>query len=517
MRRWVLIPLALFAAAAGCGDGDGDRPPTRDGSTLRATWADRDGDGTLERGPGEPLRDRTELGRRERPGRELARFALVTDVHVRDEESPARVAFLDRLGRPFSSAFRPQEALTAQVFAGALRSLAALRPQVVLQAGDLIDNAQSNELDQALAILRGGRVRPDSGARGYDGIQAAGNPDPFYYRPDVDPPLRRGLLERAQRPFRSPGAGRRWLPALGNHDLLTAGEVPATPRIGSLAVGGETVADVDPREALEGVDARSPDPALIDRLLRAGLPGRTVRVPADAGRRPLRPGEAAARLARAACVTPAGGRLDYVADVGADLRIVVLDTETERAGALARAGGAGSARGDGDPADGDATGDLADGEAGRRRAPAAALVPPQSAWLERQLRAAAGRWVVVLSHRPLGDAALDLLTRHPRVVASLAGDTHDHAVGPRAGAGQPGLWRVTTGSLADFPQQARAFRLRATPSGGVALETWVVDHTGGALADTARALAYLDAQGGRPERSGGRALDRNVRLFRAAG
>jgi hypothetical protein len=75
---------------------------------------------------------------------------------------------------------------------------------------------------------------------------------------------------------------------------------------------------------------------------------------------------------------------------------------------------------------------------------------------------------------------------------------------------------VQTAALADYPQQGRALRVRATPGGGTVLETWMLDTAPDPLADTARALAYLDAQGGRPDRDAGRRIDRNVRLYRRA-
>ena len=462
-----LATAALALAVVGCGD---DARPAPPGSTLRATLVDRDGDGALERGPGEPLRDRTELGGGGVGGATLATFAQITDAHVRDEESPARVPFLDRLGGVFGPTFRPQEALSAQVLAATVRSLNRLHPQAVAVTGDIVDNAQANELDLARTILDGGRARPDSGAPGYAGVQEAGNPDPFYYRPDNDPPRHPGLLDAAQRPFDAPGLEAPWYPALGNHDVLAQGETPPTPRIEALATGDRLVEALDP--------GLRPDPgtdsaAAVDALLAAGLPGRTRTVPADPGRRLVTPAEAARRLGHPL----QHGRLDYTFDIGRSVRAIVLDSVNRRGGSRGELTGA------------------------------------QTAWLRGRLAGAAGRYVVVFTHNPLeasdgGEAALAALDAAPRVVAVIAGNRHRNTIAARP---QGPYWLIGTASLADSPQQARYFRLVRT-RGGVALETWMVDHDGRAEAGIARDLAFLDAQGGRPRRLAGGRADRNARL-----
>ena len=136
------------------------------------------------------------------------------------------------------------------------------------------------------------------------------------------------------------------------------------------------------------------------------------------------------------------------------------------------------------------------------------------------LRRAGDRWVLVFTHQPLSGFAeaaplRDLLDADPRVLAAIAGDTHHNRITPRPTAAG-GYWQITTSALADFPQQARMLRVRETAGGGAVLETWMLDTAPDPLADTARALAYLDAQGGRPDDDAGGRLDRNVRLYRAA-
>ena len=129
--------------------------------------------------------------------------------------------------------------------------------------------------------------------------------------------------------------------------------------------------------------------------------------------------------------------------------------------------------------------------------------------------------MIVASHQPLedasgGDQLLALLDRSPRVIATLDGHTHRNRIVARdTPAG--GYWLITTCSLIDFPQQCRALRLHATVSGGVALQTWMLDHVGnGGLGMISRELSYLDAQGGRPMGFSGTRWDRNVTLYKRA-
>jgi hypothetical protein len=487
--------------AAGCG-GSGSLAPDPSGSTLRTTYRDPRYTWTLIVARGEPLRPRTELGPPAHTIAALATIAHVTDAHVLDAQSPARVTFLDRLGAPFESTFRPQETLTTQVLAGALHAIRALRPDAVIQGGDLIDNDQSNELAHALAALNGDAVSPGSGGPGYFGVQSAFDPDPFYYRPDLDAPRHPGLLKAATRAFTSPGVGGAWHPVLGDHDILVAGEIAPTAQTRALALGDRAVWDLPPglttapglASAARGVTSGvgfSPDgppqPGLVDGFLRQALSAPKVRVRPDHSRRELDSPEVLQRL-RAGSGTVehlgSGPLLDYSVDLGSRLRVVVLD--------LARRGG---------------------GSGGL-------VHPGQPEWLAGELAGGGGRWVLVCSHQPLvssegGEQILALLDRDRRVIAAISGHVHRHRIVARhTPAG--GYWLISTASLIDYPQQARAVRVLETAGGGVAIQTWVLDHAfPGTLGTISRQLAYLDAQGGRPRGFAGDSLDRNVTLYRA--
>ena len=204
--------------------------------------------------------------------------------------SPARVDFADPAGGELKSSWRPQEALSLQVFDSVVRNVDANRTSRVRQGdgkraklalalttGDLADNQQLNETRWFKTVLDGGTVDPFSGtpittqcgnqpadtvarvnadvaARNYTGVadyddyrdapqdRFAGFWDPDEAAPTPGAysafPRYPGLLEAAQRPFQAAGLNIPWYISRGNHDGLIQGNSPAsTDLFRSIAVG----------------------------------------------------------------------------------------------------------------------------------------------------------------------------------------------------------------------------------------------------------------------------------------
>jgi hypothetical protein len=248
------------------------------------------------------------------------------------------------------------------------------------------------------------------------------------------------------------------------------GELPPSARTDEVAAAGRLVTSLDPRAQLP----RSATTAqAVDALLGASEGGRTITVPADRARRAVTGAELVRTLGQGR-PTRVPDRLDYEVDLGAHVRFMVVDVVNRRGGQKAQ------------------------------------TTPELLFWLRERLAAAdrAGRAAVVVSHQPLPGAALAVLDDSPAVIAAIHGDTHRNRLTPRGR-----YWNVGTSSLADHPMQSRLFRLRRDAGGGMALETWMVDQDGRGLAGTARELAFLDAQGGRPTGKAGSRADRNARLY----
>jgi metallophosphoesterase (TIGR03767 family) len=287
--RRALVTLAAFLAAT-------PAAMAAPATTVERTIQDCDGDQLLEYAPGEPhvqWDDADEddgppctTAPRRRPLRlppsaSILNLLQLTDFQTVDEESPARVEFLDTTQRvpglqPFSAAYRPQESLTTQTVEAMVRQarnavspVTGRRLDLTMLTGDNADNQQYNETRWFIDILDGTtgdrrRVDPDSGiptpacpgtpGSRYDGVRDSGadGPDTGYYEPDAsggasddgdgyapdraenatvtgrDVTVRDfpGLFERANEPFEAIGLRMPWYTAFGNHDALVQGNSP---------------------------------------------------------------------------------------------------------------------------------------------------------------------------------------------------------------------------------------------------------------------------------------------------
>ena len=505
------------------------------GTTLEATVIRLEpsaaGYRRLGDGPGWPIVVREDLataqaGREDRR-RPLASLVHLTDIHVIDAQSPGRVEFLDRYADPpsqslpFSSAFRPQETLTVQVASSMVRRVNTIGRGPVtgrafdcaVSTGDNIDNQQLNEMQWFLSVLDGGRVVPDSGARGvYEGIQDAVAPDPHYWHPDpgvadLDKlergfPDYPGLLAAAITGFDAPGLEVPWYSVYGNHDGLLQGNVNAVLEPGGIRpldpilTGPVKITALPLGVSLNDVADALVDPtslrALFDVLATLSLP-RVVT--ADPDRRSVSPQEwAAGHFAGPATPGPVGhgyqpeavesGRLYYTFPVAPGVLGISLDTVNQ--------GGY---------------------ESGT-------MTSSQLAWLEARLAevhsryfdaagtpvrtAATDQLVILFSHHNLytldngvpDPARLDdprngfpvlreLLNRFPNVVAWVNGHSHVNRVTPvpdpsgRTG----GFWEISTAAHVDYPEHGRLVEVVDNGDGTLSIFGTIIEHAAPAGTD----------------------------------
>ena len=492
----------------------------------------------LRRIDGEGHLVRTDLGIAAKAGRARRRealscFAQLSDMHVIDVQSPLRVEYLDRYedtdSTPgpglFSSAYRPQEMLTAQVGDAMVRRINAIgrgpvsgrRIGFAVQTGDNSDNSQYNEVRWNIRLLDGGRIVPDSGdLTRYEGVMDghAATYDVHYWHPhgtpagkETDIPRRRygfpripGLLNAARRPFLAAGLDMPWYTAFGNHDGLVQGNVPAsTSNLDAVATG--SIKLVSP--------PAGHSPAELEAVLRAGDLGGFLQSLADDGDPAVRlvtPDPKRRLLARADIVeehfrtagAPVGhgfnarNRADgtaYYSFVRGILRVVVLDTVNPNG--------------------------YADGSVD--------LVQYQ--WLQSLLAETTDKLVVVCSHhtsgsmdnlfvgtggdptpRVPGSQVVTELLAHRNVIAWVNGHTHRNTVTPHKRATGGGFWEINTASHVDWPQHARIIEVVDNLDGTLSIFATLIDHAspvgyGGDISDArhlaslARELAANDWQG----------------------
>ena len=558
-RRRFLAASAGLAAAWGISRqtmGNALAAPTEPGDipttllqTIRQASTGTNQYRTLLAGPGETYIPRYDLigkkadSARANRRRSLAYLGHMSDIHIIDPQSPARLEPLQEMSPTlWQGAARPQDTMTVQVQAQMVAAMAAARyspltgaPMAAMfNTGDSADMISQAELRWYIDVMDGKEVTPNTGVAGeYDGPQAWAEAS-YAYHPD-DPagdrfgpygfPTIPGVLAAAvNQKVASPGMPVPWYAVYGNHDTLYYGTFPIDAGLRSLALGGKKPA-VQEALAANYFSGWASDPTVLGRLqhmitTQFGSQAGMRDVAADPQRElftqlafmeahfqtETTPGPVGHGFTRENLDT---GKTYWWADVGSNLRLFGLDTCNQVTGAYG------------------------------------AVPQEQFDWLQDELGKARdlNKMAIVLSHHnsltlengamavggpedPLihADQFIDMLLQFPNLIAWCNGHTHINTITahPR-GDGTGGFWEITAASCVDFPQQQQLLEVADNKDGTISIFTTVLDHSSPAeweqgdfsqtgLASLSRQLASNDWVAN-PLMRMGSPLDRNTELL----
>ncbi len=427
----------------------------------------------------------------------LINIVHISDTHICDAQSPARVEYLDRFADPHHpistqlgslvGTYRAHESLSTQVLESAIQSINRIqlapvtkaKIDTVLITGDLTDNAQQNELAWVTALLTGGKVRPDSGSRGtWEGAGGSIFYSPFFWNPQGTPkgevddyprslygfPVIPELLDSVREPFYASGLECNFLAVHGNHDALLQGTVVADERLRSAAVKGEKIFELDDLESFAALmkvtevgPAEYPDP----------------------------------RKAKIIKVTPDQSR-DFVTPLTWNQNFYQINERNGLAGELL-----------GSPArywrkDFDRVTVLALDTVNPNGGWQGSIDEKQFDWLSCQLEELRSKYVLITSHHPLqdiyngftfaerrvmGNEIENLLVKHPQVIAWLCGHTHRNRITYFGPDNMHGFWQIETASLIDWPQEGRIVEIFTDQFEQIWITSTMFNHDGSMLPD----------------------------------
>jgi len=472
--------------------------------------------------------------------RSLFYFGHMSDIHIMDAQSPARLEpMIEFSHSTWEGAFRPQDTLTTQTAAEMVRSIADVRVSPVTGAplaatfvtGDSSDMLSELETRWYIDLLDGVPIMPNSGARGiYEGVQAwaetfwAYHPD----RPagdwfgDYGFPELPGMLSAAiSNEVSSGGLPVPWYTVYGNHDSTYFGTFGVPTAMREFAVGGRKFFDWKAL-GLDFVENWTADSSAIGDALHA----LSRNLGRQLGSRPVTPDPKRKLLEQRDFMTahfetqqnpgPVGhgftkanldsGRTYWSADVNPFVRAFGLDTCNQVAG------------------------------------PDGAVPESQFAWLRGELAKARDeqKLALIFSHHNSftleneaqlvtaperlvhADELIAMLLEFSNVVAWLNGHTHNNTITPHERAGGGGFWEITTASCVDFPQQQQVVELVDNQDGTLSLFTTALDHAAPATWNgeyTTEGLASLSRElaannwANKPLIRLGSELDRNTELL----
>jgi Icc-related predicted phosphoesterase len=382
----------------------------------------------------------------------LVALVHISDTHICDSQSPARLTLTDRYGDPHHRMFslvgrpignyRPNEMLTTQVMDSMIQTINQLghgplsrrKLDAVVITGDLTDNAQSNEFNWVVGLVESGKISPNSGGSGYQG-PGGDDYSEHYWNPGGTPagekddhprrlygyPVVPELVLAATDSFASEGLEVPIIPVHGNHDLLVQGTVTSSDATTSLSTGNKRAVEIVNEMALLGAakhfrpigPALWPDESLF----------RFEETTSDAER---------THIGKTQWIHDQSNR--YFVSILNGVMLIALDTVNEHGGW--------------------------DGS----------IAVSQLNWLAEQLRENQQLPAIVMSHHPLGklentyapsgaepragaDRIKQVLLDHKNVIAWLAG--HDHRNRIERIGGEDGFYLIETCSLIDWPQEGR--------------------------------------------------------------
>lgn len=424
--------------------------------------------------------------------RSLLNLIHISDTHICDAQSPARVEYLDRYADPHHRAsaalgtlvgtYRAQEILTNQVLHTMIKTINKIESapitggaiDAVLITGDLTDNAQVNELTWFNTLATGGMLRPDSGDP--TRWQGAGGDfySPFFWNPHgtrigelsdfprtlYGYPEIAELLHAVRAPFKTEGFKNDWLPVHGNHDALLQGTVVPDELLRAVATSAVKIMELSDAEAITALmNVSQIGPAKYPAPL---YPISTPVAP-DTARDFLQPTSWTSQFSDQYQDSVAKyWRRDF-----AEITMIALDTVNPFGGWQG------------------------------------SLDLTQFRWLQSQLESLGERPVVITSHHPLEDLINDytpniehrvirkeveeLLFTHSNIVAWICGHTHRHRISFHGPDQLHGFWQIETASLIDWPQQGRVIEIFIDGSENIAIATSLFHHQAAGMIDYATA------------------------------
>lgn len=426
----------------------------------------------------------------------LINLIHITDTHICDAQSPARVEYLDRYADPHHPAssivgtligtYRAHEILTTQVLESAVQAINRidLAPvtktaiSAVLITGDLTDNAQSNELDWLTTLLLGGKLRADSGAK--DKWEGVGGEfySPFFWNPHGTPKGERNdfprdlygfptipeLLHAIRQPFYSSGLKYPFLAVHGNHDALLQGTVVPNEELRESVTSDEKIFELSDEEALQALSKVSEQgPAAYP----SPIAPKVMTVSADESRDFLSPIEWNINFYREDEDNGISSQ-----HLGSDRKYWRKDYESVTILALDTVNPFGGWQG--------------------------SIDQEQFNWLKEQVEQIKDKYIVITSHHPiqdiyngyspsarrvLGAEIESYLITKPAVIAWICGHTHRHRIAYFGPDITRGFYQIETSSLIDWPQQGRIIEIFLTQDDEICIASTVFNHQGSILPD----------------------------------